>query len=373
MDQKNLRIIFNAYIENFEKFNNDEHREYMKWEFAKAFSEFDFNTPNLSSELKRLKKISSVLIDGSRTYPFGAMVTYSEKEPETVRGIFGDLFAADNGDFKLRQEKINTFINHTEALRQKYNLGPLSKNDLRSAMAFLFFRDPDNHDLYKSTQAGAFAEAVGYYGEWGAMSNFKMEVFYKMCDWLVEEIKKYPPLLETNASRYELFEGLHPDKNYHILAFDIIYTSQVYRFYNLVEKKPMDPTSRKLHNERVRMAQEFSEKLKESEEAMNTLKEAEQFISENYGVNARVMHKVWKIGTIESIKSGIAVIDFESLPDRKSLDILLSIKNGIIIHSDRDIAEQTKALIPILKMENRIKREYSVALDGYSKYSTYLD
>lgn len=372
MDQKNLRIIFNAYIENFEKFNNEEHSEYMKWEFAKAFSEFDIYTPNLTSELKRLKKISSVLIDGSRTYPFGAIVTYSEKEPETVRSILLDLFAEDNGDFMLRQKKIDTFINRTEELRQKYNLGPLSKNDLRSAMAFLFFRDPDNHYLFKSTQAGEFAEAIGYYDEWGYMSNFKMEAFYKMCDWLVEEIKKYPPLLETNASRYELFEGLHPDKNFHILAFDIIYTSQVYSFYNLVEKKPMDSASRKLHSERIKKAKEYSEKVKESEESMNKLKEAKQFISEHYGENAEVIHKVWKRGKIESISDGIAVIFFDKLSDRKRLEILQSIKNGILLSSDGAVAEQTKLFIPILFKETRINREYNEAVEGYSKYSAYL-
>ena len=345
----------------------------MKWEFAKAFSEFDFNTPNLTSELKHLKKISSVLIDGSRTYPLGAIVTYSEKEPETVRGIFEDLFAADNGDFKLRQEKIDTFINRTEALRQKYNLGPLSKNDLRSAMAFLFFRDPDNHYLYKSTQAGAFAEAVGYYGEWGSMSNFKMEVFYKMCDWLVEEIKKYPPLLETNASRYELLKGLHPDNNYHILAFDIIYTSQVYRLYNLVEKKPLDSASRKLRLERIKKAQEYSEKLQTANKEKEQLKEAKEYIETIFCVGSSVTHKLWKTGIINSVSDGIAVVKFDILPGEKNLDVAQAVTNGLLTSSKSTVADRIKCYIPILKSEQRIEREYKEAIDGYSKFSEYLE
>ena len=53
-----------------------------------------------------------------------------------------------------------------------------------------------------------------------------------------------------------------------------------------------------------------------------------QFISEHYGENAEVIHKVWKRGKIESISDGIATIFFDKLSDRKRLEILQSIKTA---------------------------------------------
>lgn len=371
MNREHLLTIFNEYIKNFETTNNKTHTEYMKWQFAKAFSEFDIYTTNLAQELKRLKKISSVLIDGSRSYPFGAIITYAENEPETVRQLFLDLFAEDNGDFSVRQQKIDSFIEMTESLRSKYHLGSLSKNDQRSAMAFLFFRNPDTHYLYKANQAYRFANCIEFYDDWGAMSHFNMSIYYRMCDWLVEEIKKYPPLLETSASRYGLFSDLHPDAKYHILAFDIIYCSQVYGFYRGMNIKPIDANARKLAIERTEKAKNYLEQLKAAEEAQAKLANAKQFINEHFSVGEKVHHKAWKNGTIESVSNNIVGIHFEAISEIKYLVLPQAVTDGFL--SLPEDAEQLKAHIEIIKLAPRIERNYKDALDGFKKYAEYLD
>lgn len=371
MNREHLLTIFNEYIKNFETINNDLHTEYMKWQFAKAFSEFDIFTSNFAKELKRLKKISSVLIDGSRSYPFGAIITYAENEPETVRKLFLDLFTEDNKDFSVRQHKIDRFIEQTELLRSKYHLGSLSKNDQRSAMAFLFFRNPENHYLYKANQAYRFANCIEFYDDWGAMSHFNMSTYYRMCDWLVEEIQKYPPLIETNASRYELFSDLHPDSNFHILAFDIIYCSQVYGFYRGMNIKPIDANARKLAIERTEKAQYYLEQLKEAEEAQSKLENAKQFISDRFCVGSKVYHKAWKNGTIESVSNNIAGIRFEAITEIKYLVLPQAVTDGFL--SLPHDTEQLKTHIETIKLAPRIARNYKEALDGYKKYAEYLD
>ena len=372
-NKEHLKHLFNEYIRNFERFNSDEHSEYMKWEFADALSKFDLQTNSLVKDLKRLKKISSVLIDGRSEYPFAAIITYAEHEPDTVRELFAALFAEDNGDFSVRQKKIDRFIEKTEELRQKYDLGDRSKNNQKSAMAFMFFRDPDHHYLYKANQAYRFAECVEFYDDWGAMMHFDLKTYHRMCDWLVDEIKNYPPLLETNASRYEMFDHLHPDKAYHILAFDVIYSSQVYGFYRGMDIKPIDAASRRLNLERIKRAGEYAEKLEAAEEAKEKLKAGKEFILEQFCVGARVKHKAWKFGVIEEISGGIIRIHFESLADKKNLVLPQAVTDGFLTSADPEIAERLKEYISVLKLEKRIERDYKEAFAGYEKYAEYLD
>ena len=41
-----------------------------------------------------------------------------------------------------------------------------------------------------------------------------LDVYYRMCDWVVEQIKKSPELLATHQSRYELPEGKENGSGY---------------------------------------------------------------------------------------------------------------------------------------------------------------
>ena len=109
-------------------------------------------------------------------------------------------------------------------------------------MSYLFFSNPDRHYLYKYNQARIFAQCVGFDDDWGYGSYFKMDVYYRMCDELVEAIRSYPPLLETTERRYQEAPWnagpLHEDTNYHILAFDLIWGTGITDnpHYNFGEK-----------------------------------------------------------------------------------------------------------------------------------------
>ena len=103
----NIKDLLNKYVEKFEYINNKDNREYYKWELAQAFQKLDLDSGDFVSQLKWLLKKSSNLIDSS-TYPFYAIIKYAEKEPETVRKMFKELFAPTS-DLTEKTSRIYAF------------------------------------------------------------------------------------------------------------------------------------------------------------------------------------------------------------------------------------------------------------------------
>lgn len=235
MNKTRLGQLFSNYIEKFEYINNPDFNETYKWTVVEQYREsFNLDAPDLSAMLYEVWKISENLIDSANQQPFYALVTYAKEEPETVRNMYRELFADDGGDLALRQAKIYAFIQKSEELKAKYAPGSWRyTNDQRSVMAYLFFHDPEHNYLYKSTQAHEFADCVDFLDDWGSGANFKLDVYYRMCDELVASMKEFPKLIQTHMSRYEdTKEQLYEDTGLHVLAFDMIYSSQVYNLYD---------------------------------------------------------------------------------------------------------------------------------------------
>ena len=190
MNHKNLQTIFQKYIENFEYINNKEHDENYKWEIANLFQSFDINAENFAEMLAEMWKLSANLVDSSQQLPFYALVDFARKEPETVREMFRKLFADEHIDLLTKQTRIQEFINSSEILRKKYYPDSrLYVNNQRSVMQYLFLRYPESNYGYKASQAKSFADCIEFYDDWGPMTDFQLDVYYRMCDQLVEEIK----------------------------------------------------------------------------------------------------------------------------------------------------------------------------------------
>ena len=96
MNANHIQQIFKHYIDEFEKLNNSEHKEYYKWQIVKSFrtmmdealrsenSEFAF-------KLLKVKKLTCNLVD-NYTQPFQGIVYFAESEPETVKTMFKNFF-----------------------------------------------------------------------------------------------------------------------------------------------------------------------------------------------------------------------------------------------------------------------------------------
>lgn len=317
MIQSRLHKLFDAYIEHFEENNSDgdpeknweDRREYFKWIAAYAFSEFQFDdTKDYVNRLKKLNKVCSVLIDTSSHYPFSALIKCAEKEgPDAVRDLFLHLFEDDNGDLKARQTKIDAFIRDSNAMAKRNGLGGyVYENSQSSAMAFLALKDPEHNCLLRTSLFKKFASRVGFADDWGTLDNFKLDVFYRFCDEIVDSALNYNDLVRNNSERYEeRFVKAHDipkdvmpsmkGKDRYLLVFDIIYCAETYGFANIC---PADPELER----KIQLALFYQDALRKAEQKMEQVAAAEDYWKRYLVPGLSVAHTVYGDGTVEEVE-----------------------------------------------------------------------
>lgn len=375
MNRKSLNQLFNAYIEKFEYLNNDTNCESYKWEAVSKFqSVFDLDAPNFVAMLKEARDATENIID-SYTQPFGGLIRFAEIKPEEVREMLRALLIPDNGNLVVRQEKINTFLAACDRLVNQHFPGSfLYKNDQRSAMAYMFFNDPDNHYLYKATEAKYLADCIGFYDDWGSMAEFKLEIFHRFCDELIEEIKAVPELIATHNSRFEkATKPMYPDGPLHILAFDIIYCSHTYDLYNGLSFDKVTATERKLYQEKKVKAQEYLAAVKKAEADQTLLLEATQYFSEIILSGETVSHRFFGEVEVESLHEGILTLHIKKSGESKKFGLLFSIASGFVKIAVDDFDNNLAKYKAVMLRETDIPPNVQSAHNALAPYEKYLD
>lgn len=382
MNRDNLKQIFSHYIEKFELINDSKNEEYYKWQIVKQFRKEMDNALNSSDsefadKLYEVKKITANLID-SYTQPFYGLVEFARKEPDTVKSMFLMLYADDGGDLKKRQEKISTFLMCSRMLRDKYFPGShLYKDDMHSVTGYLFLYDPDNNYFFKATHAQKFADCISFLDDWGSGEAVKLDVYYKMCDMVTEEIKKNNALLKTDASRFSNGWGvdpntLHEDTEKHILAFDLIYCCTTYNLYNGISFTKLNSKDKKLASEKKEKAKSLLKGLETAQDRYEKLMEAKSYISKIYVEGQKIHHKKYGEGVIVSCSGSNITVEFQS-EGQKKLGLIASVTNGII-SVDIDGYEETVAnYLEYLKKEKAIESAVSYAEKEMNPYKAFLD
>ena len=116
--------------------------------------------------------------------------------------------------------------------------------DCEEIPTYLFLYDPDHNYIFKSSHALIFADCIEFYDDWGSGDNVKLDVYYHMCDRIADAIKSSPAMLKTDAGRFENGWGVDPqtfapDREKHILVFDLIYCCSTYGlFSDITFKRP---------------------------------------------------------------------------------------------------------------------------------------
>ena len=282
MNQNNFNQIVTHYIEQFERLNDSEHEEYYKWQVAaqfkpmmdKALAVYDDDFP---VALMDLKKATFNLID-SYTQPFYGLCKFAEEEPQTVKQMFLDLYQDDGEDLKTREDKIVAFLNQSHALGDRYYPESyLYNDDFHSVTCYLFLYDPDHNYIYKATHAREFADCIEFYDDWGYGENVKLDVYYRMCDEVLEAAKNHATLMETDASRSAFSQDdkqpLHPDQEKHILVFDLIYCCSAYGLFDGISYEKPNSKARQLFRERKEKALQLFDKLTEAKEELQRYQE----------------------------------------------------------------------------------------------------
>ena len=375
MNKRNLQTIFKKYIDNFEYINSQEHDENYKWEIAQQFQSFDIEAENFAEMLTKMWRFSANLIDSSQQLPFYALVDYAKKEPETVREMFRKLFATEKMDVQSKQLLIQEFIDSSETLRQKYYPDSrLYVNNQRSVMQYLFLRYPESNYGYKASQAKSFADCIEFYDDWGPMTDFRLDIYYRMCDMLVEEIKANEALVKTHLSRYENSKRkYHPDNNLHILALDIIYSSQVYNFYEGMSFAPINAQARKLYLERTAKAKELEIAMQKANNDSAVLTEAYEYFTNSLCVGVEVRHRAFGNGVIESCDGSIVTITFPKVGCSKKLGLSVSLLNGLLTCDISGFEEKVDLYKDVLKREQQIPQTLKRITAEIQPYLEYLD
>lgn len=376
MNKKVLHELFDGYISKFDIFNMPEpgDDENYKWEAVANFQRvFDLDAEDFASVLKKARKASRNLVD-STVRPFGGLVAMAEEkgESETIRGMFRDLFEADKEDLAGQQRRIDEFLRQCDILLEKHFPGSfMYRNDQRSAMAYLWLHDPERYYLCKNSEAGYFAKCVGFYDDWGTYANFKIPVYYRFCDELVEAIREYPPLTKTHMSRYEnTTRTFHPDHNLHILAFDLIFCVGHYNLFGT--NQPLSTKEIKLYFEQKEKAEKCLKAVQEAEAGLQDLYTARESIISLLQSGAAVRHKSFGPASFKRMDGLSYCFTFGDDPAEKKY-MLAAFAEGFLRIDDPSFDEIVAQYASAMRNEYSAQKKLERAKAALLPFEQFLD
>jgi hypothetical protein len=292
--------------------------------------------------------------------------------------MFLSLYSDDAGDIEKRRKRVVEFLNRSHELREKYYPDSyLYKDDMHSVTGYLFLYDPDHNYIFKATHSQIFADCVEFYDDWGSGDFVKLDVYYRMCDQLVDAIKASEELMATDASRFENGWGENPETFYadpekHILAFDLIYCCSTYGLFGGITFVRPKSKERQLMFERKQKAQHLSEKFCKARKNLQELEEAKEYINSVYCVGCTLHHNKYGDGVIKNNSGTNITIDFPEVGEKK-LGTFISAANGIIVTDADGYTERIKAYKNVLLNESSIKTAVSYAEKALAPYTEYLE
>ena len=374
MDKDALHIIFSEYMKRFEELNDSSHAEYFKWIAAKKFKPavdeaLAASSNDFAQKLNEARKVTSVLIDGGHTQPFYGLVKFAERDPEAVREMFQSLFAEDGGYVQVKQDKIWDFITKSHALRDKYYYNShLYTDTIHSVSAYMFLYDPDHNYLYKFSHGREFATLVEFGDDWGSGKDTKLNIYYRMCDQLVQAMKQNPALMEFDQSRYTRGlaapEDMHPDPEKHILAFDMIYCTHAYGLGDEIDPPKGTPEQRK-------KALELFSNWQIAQENANYLNEAKDYVTSIYMPGITIHHGTYGDGVIQNNTDTQIEVSFKEVGLKK----IGTIKSAILGLITADVPGYSEIFEPYrdtINNEGKIKARLSIARNDLIPYLQFL-
>ena len=383
MNKNQMHQIFAHYIDNFEKLNDLDHAEYYKWQMCYKFrilmdEALAADADDFADALYLVKDCSKNIID-SYTQPFYGLVEFARREPETVQQMFLDLYSDDGGDVKVQMELIKNFFDQSNELLEKYFPDSyLYKQNSHSVSSYLFLYDPDHHYMYKATQSQIMADCIEFYDDWGTGDNIKLDVYYRMCDEILAEIKNCPELIATNQSRYDgnlHFEPgeLHADPELHILLFDIIYCSHVYDLFDGITFARPKSKEKQLIVEQKKKAKALQDTYKTAEKNAEDLNEALQFFVLAIKEADCVKHKAFGECDVLSVDERYVRLKIRKSGEEKQLGLGVVVKNGIVKVETAEFENKRIEYMELLKNADNIPRNLEYAARALKPYEEYLD
>lgn len=213
---------YQNYFTNHKGENGESYweEEEFKWRGIKTFQDnWDLDTQNLSDMIKRsLYGVSHMMVSQAR-FPEGMIEDFAEREPDTVRAMFKDLF----DESRDIVERFHSFKQKSADLLERVGNG--AKNhfqDERTIALYLWLRYPDKYYVYQYTQARNLSIALG-----SDHRIIKGRLDSNIREWLalyneVTELMKQKPVVR-NWETQGMTAVHYPDPEYRMLATDLAY------------------------------------------------------------------------------------------------------------------------------------------------------
>ena len=155
-----FNVIYNSYKQTLSKrWNSNESKEICKWIAVKHFQDnWNFEATNFKHMLEFVIKPALILLDSGNNFPCKMIIDFAEKEPETVRDMFRNLY---NEEIDLR-ERIDNFQMTSEQLLDRYykNVYKNHYQRINAISVYLWLYNPEKYYIYKYTECVAFAKEI---------------------------------------------------------------------------------------------------------------------------------------------------------------------------------------------------------------------
>lgn len=224
-----LEDIYDFYKKNY---STIEKHELYKWKAVKHFQEnWDIDADNFYTMLDiSLKKVSNLMSAGNY-YPHRMILWAAQKEPDTVKEMFSDLYNLDK-DIAVR---INDFKDSMHGIIERNKEGTINKSyqDDRAIMVYLNLRYPEKYYLYKYRMLSDFNDLIDYVDMPPAGSIDLIFVFETLCEMIHKKVVTDKELLDL----YEPRKNEYYDPEYHLLVQDIIYSAKYYATPEFLQPK----------------------------------------------------------------------------------------------------------------------------------------
>ena len=222
---ENLKKIVNSYKSNLNSYLPE---ETYKFEAIKHFKDnWNIESSNFTEMLKKSLSQAGNLLVATMYFPGRMIIGMSEKEPETVRNMFRELF---NEDLPLEKRFINFTEKSDELLKKYWEPGKNHYQDTHTISVYLNFMYPEKYCIYKSSIANKAAKEMFYNLQMDtqdiknkAHKQVKiLENYFRFCEYI------YDYICDNSSDLFEKFDGCLTENSYRddkhlLLVSDLIY------------------------------------------------------------------------------------------------------------------------------------------------------
>lgn len=245
MNKEVFQKVLEVYKSKYDYINQaDSHHEIYKWTAVETCIEnWDVEAKDFHEMFKKAMSMSKNIIENQFVLSIsGILFLCDNGKTEEVRQEFKKLLEDDNYDIKARQKRVDSFVDTINAMLDSIDSGKWKyHHSTRDALMYLAFIKPGDNYMFKATPVRKFADYSEFGGDIGSGKSFHLDEYFRLCDEVLEELKKDTELLEMLDNELECEadrSGLDPEKmknipgKLRISVYDIMYTANAYWFYS---------------------------------------------------------------------------------------------------------------------------------------------